>query len=110
VLALPAPRDLLARAAWVEAWACDAWVAHLVRTDPRALPDLGYQERPFVVDLVGDERQFTHLDGLDVDGFVVEGPDGAVDFTGCAMETLWASPEVFLEDYLPSASASRGAR
>ena len=95
VQALPAPRDVLARAARVERWSCDADEAWVVYTNPRLPPDLGYAEVPFAVELVADGQVFGHLDGLVVDGHDVNGVD-----VGCAAETLWASPDELLLGWL----------
>jgi|GEM_PF-363300 len=54
VRALPAPRDLLARAASVDAVECvgDGWEATLTAatTDPLSPPDLGFSEAPFAIE------------------------------------------------------------
>jgi len=98
VQALPVPRDVLARAAAVEAWSCPGAEAVVVYTNPRLRPDLGHSEVPFAAELVVDGVVSTHLDGLEVDGITVNGVD-----VSCTTETLWASPDELLLSWLDAA-------
>jgi hypothetical protein len=98
---VPAPRDLLARAAEVGSLVCvgDGWrvSARHVLTDPFATPDLGHATEPFLADLsvltlrdrpalgwlAGDERTWNHLD---VASATVEAEELA--FTALSGDTL----------------------
>jgi hypothetical protein len=95
VRAIPAPRDVLARAAAVERWSCGADEASVAYTNPRIEPDFGHDVVPFAAELVVDGVVTTHLDGLSVDGASVNGVD-----LSCAAETLWASPDELLLGWL----------
>jgi hypothetical protein len=85
VLALPLPRDLLARARNIQQVTCtegdtSVVVAIEVLTDPSASPDLGYSEHPFVFE-----------------------PDPAVvGDAGCERTTLFTTTDHFLIELLRS--------
>ncbi|MEZ4234823.1 MAG: lamin tail domain-containing protein [Myxococcota bacterium] len=123
--AAPFPRDVLARARWVTEVTCTSASHEVVAlealTDPQLPPDLGYAEVPFTAQLVVDGLAWDHLDwGDDVAHPDAEGwsldvglPDGRVTVAGgtldvgdgaepadCSAQTLWASPDTFLDDLL----------
>ncbi|MBN94489.1 MAG: hypothetical protein CL928_10515 [Deltaproteobacteria bacterium] len=109
---LPAPRDLLARAARIRRLDCVAppVVAHLwsLTTDPLSFPDLGYSETPFAAGLqisadapipdlgweAGHSQTWTHLDMTSstvaetsyelelADAHIVMGPEASIVLGG----------------------------
>lgn len=137
---MPAPRDLLARAADVEELRCmggdlDLRVRSLT-TDPFQHPDMGWSNERFVIDLrltataanpdldleAGQTLSYTHLDLVDAStaGLMASAtvPDGQLDLMNgrlvatlgagtadvpvtCVGQTLWASPDAFLLEFLP---------
>ncbi|MCA9494690.1 MAG: lamin tail domain-containing protein [Myxococcales bacterium] len=120
---LPFPRDLLARAAIVDRAICDTPAGEVVidelTTDPLVPPDMGYAALPFVGGLTVDGVALTWLDLASVDRPAGEPVElhatltaDATARTGlssvdvgagdtCATQTLWASPESWLQTLLP---------
>ncbi|MEQ1503310.1 MAG: lamin tail domain-containing protein [Myxococcota bacterium] len=124
----PFPRDLLARARTVTAVTCRSAshtaVAIEATTDPALRPDLGYATVPFTASLTVDGAVYDHLDwdsavhGADPWSLTVTLPAGDPDQIAivdgtlridqdvepldgpCTTETLWASPDTYLDDLL----------
>ncbi len=82
VVALPVPRDVLARAARVASLTCDGQRVTAVWTDPLIAPDMGHSTTPF-----------THPATPDIDG--------------CTSRTLHSSPDVYLLELLEDHERAR---
>lgn len=78
IVALPVPRDVLARAQLIEQVQCPGGTRVEILTDPLLPPDIGYSQSPFVTgEITGD-----------------------ADTTGCERTILHSTPDRFLHELL----------